>query len=191
MKARDVYLPKGTKGIIQMTDKLSYLDSGASGTFQAKIESTIYASYFQMMEQHFHIEVWDTNSFTLNSYLGYESIPLIDIARGNIKQQVNIYDKIEHEGENSGKIKVTLTFTLVFEEIYDYMIKFIDWRTSTLENRMLETPLPINPKLDFKIDSKRVISNRAQSNTLKNAKLPYWQEVGQGIIYRGTYSQLQ
>lgn len=136
------------------------------------------------------MEVWDTNSFTLNSYLGYESIPLIDIAQGNINQQVNIYDKIEHEGENSGAIKVTLNFKLVFEEVYDYMIKFIDWRTSSLENRLLDLPLPINPKLDFKIDSKLVISNGAFSNTLKNAKLPYWQEVGEGVKYRGTYSQL-
>lgn len=86
MKARDVYLEKGTKGVVQMTDMISYLDSGASGTFESKIEAMIYASYFQMMEQHFHIEVWDTNSFTLNSYLGYESIPLIDIAQGNINQ---------------------------------------------------------------------------------------------------------
>lgn len=71
------------------------------------------------------------------------------------------------------------------------MIKFVDWRTSSLENRLLENPLPINPKLDFRIDSKMVISNGAFSNVLKNAKLPYWQEVGKGIIYRGTFSQLQ
>lgn len=29
-----------------MTDMISYLDSGASGTFETKIEAMIYASYF-------------------------------------------------------------------------------------------------------------------------------------------------
>ena len=38
--------------------------------------------------------------------------------------------------------------------------------------------------------SPNVISNNAQSVVLKNTKLPYWQEVGKGIIYRGTQSQL-
>ena len=71
------------------------------------------------------------------------------------------------------------------------MIKFIDWRTSNLENRLDEKPTTFNPKLDFRIDSGNVISNNAQSNSIKNSKLPYWQEVGSGIIYRGTFSQLQ
>ena len=35
-----------------------------------------------------------------------------------------------------------------------------------------------------------MIANRAESNAIKNEKLPYWQEVGRGITYRGTYSQL-
>lgn len=49
----------------------------------------------------------------------------------------------------------------------------------------------MNPKLEFNLVSKNVISNKADSITLKNQKLPYWEEVGKGIIYRGTYSQLQ
>jgi len=40
------------------------------------------------------------------------------------------------------------------------------------------------------LHSPNVIENKAQSSTLKNTKLPYWQEVGEGIKYRGTYSQL-
>jgi len=50
---------------------------------------------------------------------------------------VNIYDKIERDGEFT-KLKCTLNFKLVFEEVWDYMIKFIDWRTSNLDNRLVE-----------------------------------------------------
>ncbi len=79
-----------------------------------------------------------------------------------------------------------LNFKLYFEEVWDYMIKFIDWRTSNLENRFEATS--ISPKLEFNLVSKNVIENKAQSVAMKNSKLPYWEEVGKGIIYRGTYS---
>ena len=85
-------------------------------------------------------------------------------------------------------MKVTLNFKLVLEEIWDYMIKFIDWRSSNLENRFEEKAASVNPKLEFNLSSPNVISNGAQSVALKNTKLPYWQEVGKGIIYRGTQS---
>ena len=71
------------------------------------------------------------------------------------------------------------------------MINFIDWRTTNLEDRFAERPPPINPKLEFNMNSSNVFANRAESSVLKNTKLPYWQKVGHGIIYRGTWSQLQ
>lgn len=42
------------------------------------------------------------------------------------------------------------------------MIKFIDWRTSNLENRDDEVAKSaINPKLEFNLSSPNVISNNA------------------------------
>ena len=80
-----------------------------------------------------HIEVWEANRFYLNTYLGYESLRLYDVAQGSINQSINIYDKIERDGDFK-KLYVTLNFKLVFEEIWDYMVNFVDWRTSNLEN---------------------------------------------------------
>ena len=37
--------------------------------------------------------------FSLNTFLGYESLRLLDVASGPMNQSVNIYDKIEREGE--------------------------------------------------------------------------------------------
>ena len=70
------------------------------------------------------------------------------------------------------------------------MINFIDWRTSDLEDRFNEQKSTLNPKLEFYMSSSNVIRNNAESIVLKNNKLPYWQKVGNGIIYRGTFSQL-
>ena len=125
------------------------------------------------MEQHLHIEVWDTNWFFMNTFLGYESLRLYDVASGNINQSINIYDKIERDGEFK-KLQVTLNFKLVFEEIWDYMVNFVDWRTTNLENVLEERPSSINPKLEFTMSSRNVISNRAYSKALKNTKIPYW-----------------
>ena len=142
------------------------------------------------MEQHLHIEVWNSSGLFLNTFIGYESLKMIDVAQGSINQQVNIYDKIERDGEYK-QLKCSLNFKLVVEEIWDYMVKFIDWRTSNLENRDNEVAkMTINPKLEFNLTSKNVIKNNAKSIALKNTKLPYWQEVGEGIVYRGTQSQL-
>ena len=125
----------------------------------------------------------------MNTFLGYESMRLLDIAKGSMSQSINIYDKIERDGEYQ-RMKCTLNFKINFEEVWDYMVKFIDWRTSNLEDRFKEKNDTITPKLEFNLSSRNVIANRAESNSLKNEKLPYWQEVGKGITYRGTYSQL-
>ena len=160
LKSSNTYLPSGAKGVSMFTDKLSYLDAGGQQTFEAKIECTLQASYFQLLEEHLHIEVWDSSRFFLNTFLGYESVQLLDVAQGSINQSVNVYDKIERDGEFK-KLMCTLNFKLVFEEIWDYMIKFIDWRTSNLEDRFQERPSPVNPKLEFSVTSPNVIANRA------------------------------
>jgi len=71
-------------------------------------------------------------------------------------QQINVYDKIERDGEYK-QMKVTLNFKLVVEEIWDYMIKFIDWRSSNLENRFEDRATSVNPKLEFNLSSDNVI----------------------------------
>ena len=126
------------------------------------------------MEEHLHIEVWDSGGFfSLNTFLGYESIRLLDVATGAMNQSINIYDKIERDGEFK-TMKCTLNFKLVFEEVWDYMINFIDWRSSNLEDKFADKATQQNPKLTFEMSSPNVIENRAESSVLKNTKLPYW-----------------
>lgn len=72
------------------------------------------------MEQHLHIEVWDYNRFYFNSFVGYESHELLSLADGPVRLSINIYDKIEAAGE--GPLKCSLTFKIVFEEIWDFYL---------------------------------------------------------------------
>ena len=48
--------------------------------YNNKIECATQASYFQLMKQHLHIEVWNANDWSLNTFLGYESLSLFDVA---------------------------------------------------------------------------------------------------------------
>lgn len=76
------YLNKGKSGTQQITDVLVNMESNETKIFKKQLRCEIYESYFQLMEEYFHIEVWDKASWTLNQFVGYESILLHDIANG-------------------------------------------------------------------------------------------------------------
>ena len=98
------------------------------------------ASYFQLMEEHLHIEVWNSGGFfSLNTFLGYESLRLLDIASGPMQIPLNIYDKIERDGE-AKQLKCSLHFKIVFEEYWDFMVNFIEWSSTNLEDRHKDKP---------------------------------------------------
>jgi hypothetical protein len=71
------------------------------------------------MEQHIHVEAWDYSRFWLNSFLGYESMLLLDVAGGSMHQTMNIYDKMERDATGKA-LKASLSFKLLFEEVWDY-----------------------------------------------------------------------
>lgn len=86
------------------------------------------------MEEHVHIEVWSYNMLFSNEYVGYESLELISLVGDSVRQTVNIYDKMEKAGE--GPLMCTLSFKLVIEEVWDFYLQFLDWRTSNIENTL-------------------------------------------------------
>ena len=91
-------------------------------------------SYNQLSREHFHVEVWDKATWTLNTFLGYESILLADVANGMIKQQLRIFDKTEKNGISTQEI-CSLTLLLNFEEVWSFKLNFYDFRTTDLTDR--------------------------------------------------------
>jgi hypothetical protein len=66
-----------------------------------------------------------------------------------------IFDKIERDDDKVGSLKWTLNFKIVFEEIWDFYLKFRDWRTTNLAYPR-RSPLEgnkIKPWLHIKLDS--------------------------------------
>ena len=73
---------------------LKFVEPGDSKFFQMDIDTELRASYFQLMQQRLHIELWDKETGWLNKFLGYVSIPFIEIATGQFKQSITIRESV-------------------------------------------------------------------------------------------------
>ena len=60
--------------------------------YDARLESETFASYFMLMEQHLHVELWSYEGFfALNRFIGYDSVKLMDAADGKMEYSIDIY----------------------------------------------------------------------------------------------------
>lgn len=145
-----------------------------------------------MSQQHLHIEVWDKAAWSLNTFVGYESVPLIEIASGPIKQNLKIFDKTEKHGISTQQV-CELTFQLNFEEIWDFRLSFHDFKATDLTYRGTQKwNKKLNPKLRIRLESDSILSrsNEVESKAVASA-MPNWIRVGEkGIKFRGTNMQL-
>lgn len=80
--------------------------------------------------------------------MGYTSIPFMEIATGNFKQSVVIKEQVA-DGK-SFRNMANINFNIVFEEIWDFYLTFLDWKASSLKNE-LDKDLMINPSIELKL----------------------------------------
>ncbi|TNV87010.1 hypothetical protein FGO68_gene4983 [Halteria grandinella] len=181
------YIECGERGITYQTDCLRGLESGGERTFTTEILTEYRASYFQIMRERLQIELWTSGGgLFLNNFIGIASIPLLDIASGSFKQTVQIYpfgDDVAH------RVLATISFNIIFEEIWDFHLTFVDWKTSSLEKEK-DKSLVINPSVELKIISRNALQGASNSETLQRTKAPHWSALEDGITYRGTLSDL-
>lgn len=83
------YIEYGERGITYQTEVLRLVEPNDNGKyFATEIVTEFRASYFELMQQRLHIELWScggTLGFSLNEFVGYASIPLALIADGPFK----------------------------------------------------------------------------------------------------------
>ena len=112
------------------------------------------ASYFRLMQERLHIELWDKETFSLNRFIGYFSIPLVDIANGSFRQEVQIQESIDNG--KAFKPAANLTFYIFFEEKWDFYLTFMDWKTTSLEKEKNKN-MGINPSIELRILSSKAM----------------------------------
>lgn len=156
------YLHTGKPGLQKITDVVSNLECNKSKLFRMQIKCQVRMSYNQLSHEHFHVEVWDKATWTLNTFLGYESILLADVANGMIKQQLRIFDKTEKNGISNQEV-CTLSLLLNFEEVWQFKLNFYDFRTTDLTDRNRQKPKEagkaseIKPRLKITLETNALL----------------------------------
>jgi hypothetical protein len=133
-QGKKTYVHHGTPGTQRITDLVSYLEPSKCKSFKQSLTSDVKLSYNQLRAEHLHIEVWDKAKWSLNTFVGYESLPLIDIASGPIKHNLKISDKTEKFGSSTQQV-CELSLQVNFEEIWDFKLALNDFRASDIGYR--------------------------------------------------------
>ena len=87
-------------------------------------------------------------------------------------------------------LRATISFKFLFEEVWDYRLKFLDWRTNSLLNTR-DPSQEITPhlKIEFLEPNKSLVAITS-SNKSHTKEMPYWSNIGNGLLFRGTWSEL-
>ena len=89
----------------------------------------------------------------------------------------------------------SVSFSILFEEIWDFTLTFMDWKASKALHTEKESKSTLmNPSVSLKLVSKRALKQSTESQVAKNIRgPPHWAlfEDNGGITYRGTYSDLR
>ena len=132
------------------------MEKEESKVFETEIGTEFRASYFQLMEQRLHIELWDKERVWLNKFLGYASIPLINIVEGNFRQIIFIQEPVP-DGKAYKQMAI-ITFDIYFEEIWDFYLTFMDWKATNLQKED-DKSLVLNPSVQLTLKSDQALEN--------------------------------
>lgn len=73
-----------------------------------------------------------------------------------------------------------VSFTIYFEEIWDFYLTFMDWKTSSIEKEQ-DKDMQFSPSVEIKLTSENSIADTVMSPVVKTTKLPHWALIGDGI----------
>jgi hypothetical protein len=216
---KDVILTRtvGDVGMVFKSDVLEKMVKNEKRGFQCELEAELRASYAEIEQEIFHLELWAFQGCSLNVLKGYTSRPLLDIARGDIDLVFDIKTRID----KMETLYARVVMRCIFQEIWDFYLTFRDWRTTELipekrKKKPPETPAfdpdmdeelleemgqlqeedledwmdqepTVKPMLKFTLNDKR---KRSVYTNQIEGKEPYWNNITGGIHYRGTVGEL-
>jgi hypothetical protein len=135
--------------------------------FATEVATEYRASYFEVMQQRLHVELWESGGASgLNTFVGLASVPLLEVVTGPFRQSLAVMPF----GEEAPQRQVaTVSFNIVFEEVWDFWVTFMDWKTGSLEKER-DKALVLNPSLEVKIVSENSMQDSTTSETIQNTK---------------------
>ena len=118
----------GDAGLVFKTDVLDKIVKGEGNNFKCELEAEVRASYAQIEQEIFHVELWDYQGCGLNILKGYCGVPLLDIVRGDMDMSFDIKTKVDKAMTQYGKV----VMKCLFQEVWDFYITMRDWRSTEL-----------------------------------------------------------
>ena len=95
-KEGDKYkIPSGTRGFSDKTEVQENVDIQEKRPFDKIIETEMRMSYSMVESQKLMVEAWDYNSVWMNTILGYNTMPLLEIISGDMNITVEIEQKVK------------------------------------------------------------------------------------------------
>lgn len=90
-------------------------------------------------------------------------------------------------------MNTTVNMKVNLSEIWDFYLEFMDWKTSSLQD--LEDPSAkessMSTYMEFNLNSPMCLDSNTTTKTIRGTFLPFWDEIDDGILFRGTYHELK
>jgi len=192
-KAGDTYkVPKGERGFAEKTEVIESVEPLNRVPFDKIIELEMRMSYAMINAQKLMIEIWDHNSFFMNTILGYTTINLFDVVNGDINFSFDIQRK---EGRRSFPV-CTLDFKCIFQEIWDFKLSFVNWKAGPIvevKKGKREPTKKLESRICILMNGNKVIEGHSTAYSVisKVATAPVWSEFDGVILFRGSQIDLE
>lgn len=122
---------KGNMGLVFKSNVIKNMGHNESETFTTHIVTEFRTTYYEIIRNRLHFEIWTWNNWGLNKFLAIKSIRLLDVVTGSINREL-------YFSRSSGKKEEAicqLSFKVKFEEIWDFNINMLDWQADDIKKQ--------------------------------------------------------
>lgn len=124
------WVVQGTSGMVRLTEVKKKVAKGSRVDYDEEFSFGWSGSYFDLFKKNLHVEVWDWNFLSPNTYIASYESSLRDICSGAMDQDWDIYTEIRKRGKVE-KVNVgSLHFTVIFQEVLEYTVKLSNWNAT-------------------------------------------------------------
>ena len=200
-KGETYKIPAGKRGYTDKTEVLLNVNTpqedgqgGGRTPFRKVIEIEMRMSYSMINKQKIMVELWEHNNFWMNEIHSYLTFPLIDIVNGN--SNVGEFMLKRESGRKNPIPFAYVEFNCVFQEIWDFNLGFMNWKSSNLLNpKRKANPNAEKPSTKVEIELLSSVASPMNSKTVseevKKSTNPIWSKFNNKLLFRGTASELE
>ena len=91
----------GNLGLVFKSNVIKNINDNESDEFATHIDTEVRSTYYEIMRNRLHFEIWTWNNWELNKFLAIKSLPLLDIVSGSINRHLHFRKVDDRRKEKS------------------------------------------------------------------------------------------